>query len=198
MDARDGLVGSALRGTHVLGTILIGLGALATLAPAFAGGSVVVLVGLVLAVAGAVLAVFGWRAWSAGKGWLGMVIGALALACGLALVLNPVSTLGMVSSIVAAYMIIDGGSGLLFAGRLREEEGRTWMWGGALLSIALGVSIWVGWPLSGVRALGVLVGIKLASAGVVLWRVEDRLRRLGTRVAAVRERLRHSDGSRGA
>lgn len=190
MNESPGVFGSVLRGAHVLGSILIGLGVLSAIAPALAGGSVVVLVGLLLAVAGVVRAVFGWRAWSAGKGPLGLVIGGLALACGLALVLNPVSTLGAVSSIVAAYLIVEGGSELLFAGRLREEEGRAWMWGDALLSIALGVSMWVGWPLSGVRALGVLVGVKLASAGAVLWRVERRMERLGAGVAAVRARLR--------
>jgi len=62
------------------------------------------------------------------------------------------------------------------------------MLGDALLSVALGVSMWVGWPLSGLRALGILIGVKLASAGAVLLRVEQAMRRLGTGVAALRSR----------
>jgi len=190
MDEPRGMVAALLKGTHALGVALIGLGILSALAPGLAGGSVVVVVGLLLGLAGLVRGVFGWKAWSAGKGAIGLVIGGLALVCGLALVFNPVSTLGAVSMLVAAYMIVDGGSGLLFAGRLRDEEGRAFVWGDAVLSILLGVSMWVGWPLSGMRALGVLVGMKLASAGAVLLRVERRMDRLGSRVAAVRSHLR--------
>ena len=74
--------------------------------------------------------------------------------------------------------------------RLRDEEGRAWMLGEALFSIALGVSMWVGWPLSGLRALGVLLGAKLVSAGAVLLRVERGMQRLGAGVAALRARVR--------
>jgi len=169
---------------------LIGLGVLSALAPGLTGVPVIIVVGVLVAVAGIVRTVFGWRAWSAGKGPLGFLIGGLAVTCGLALVLNPVSTLGAVSSLVAAYMIVDGGAALLFSSRLRDDEGRAWMWGDALLSIALGVSMWVGWPLSGLRALGVLVGAKLASAGAVLLRVERGMQRLGAGVAALRSRMK--------
>jgi uncharacterized membrane protein HdeD (DUF308 family) len=177
------------RGARLLGIALIAFGAIAALAPALAGAPVVVLVGLVLVLAGAVRAVFGWRAWSAGKGPLGIVVGLLALACGLALVVNPVSTLGTVSSLVAVYLVVDGVVGLFFSGRLEDREGRAWMGGEALLSILLGVSMWVGWPLSGLRALGILVGTKLASAGVVLLRVERGLERASAGLAAIRARL---------
>ncbi len=64
------------------------------------------------------------------------------------------------------------------------------MWGDALLSIALGVSMWVGWPFSGLRALGILIGVKLASAGAVLLRVERGMQHLGSRVAGFRDSLR--------
>jgi uncharacterized membrane protein HdeD (DUF308 family) len=94
-----------------------------------------------------------------------------------------------VSSLVALYMIIDGGSGILFASDLGDDEERTWIRGDAWLSIALGVSMWVGWPLSGLRALGVLVGMKLVSAGAVVLRLERGMQRVGAGVAALRSRL---------
>jgi uncharacterized membrane protein HdeD (DUF308 family) len=179
-------IASITQGTHFLGLSLIGLGILSALAPAIAGAPVIILVGLLVTIAGIVRGVFGWRAWSEGKGPMGLVVGGLAIACGLALALNPVSTLGAVSSLVAVYMVVDGISALLFSLRLDESEGRAWMLGDALLSVGLGVSMWVGWPLSGLRALGILIGVKLASAGAVLLRVEQAMRRLGAGVAALR------------
>jgi len=189
MNEPPGIIAGVARGSRMLGVGLIVLGALSALAPAFTGVPVIVLVGLLVTLAGVARAVFGWRAWSAGKGPLGLWIGALAVACGLTVVLNPVSTLGAVSSLLAAYMIVDGVSALLFSLRLREDEGRSWVWSDALISVALGLSMWVGWPLSGLRALGVIVGVKLASAGAVVLRVERGMRRLGAGIASLRSQM---------
>ena len=86
-------------------------------------------------------------------------------------------------------MIVDGVSALLFSLRLHEEEGRSWVWGDALISVALGLSMWMGWPLSELRALGVLVGVKLASAGAVALRVERGMRRVGAGIASLRSQM---------
>jgi uncharacterized membrane protein HdeD (DUF308 family) len=189
MDEHGSLLASLTRGTHVLGVALIGLGILSALAPGLTAAPVVILIGILVVLAGVARSVFAWRAWSAGKSPLGLLTGGLAVACGLALVFNPVSTVGTVSSLVALYMILDGGSGILFASELGDDEERTWIRGDAWLSIALGVSMWVGWPLSGLRALGVLVGMKLVSAGAVVLRLERGMQRVGAGVAALRSRL---------
>jgi uncharacterized membrane protein HdeD (DUF308 family) len=176
-------------GTRHLGLGLIGLGVLTALAPAVSGGAVVVVVGLLLLAAGLALAAFGWRTWSADKGALGLVVGGLTTACGVALVANPVSSLSLVTTLVAIYFVVGGLSGLIFGRRLTEADGRRWALGDALLSIGLGVAMWVGWPISGVRALGLLVGLKLVSAGAVMVRVERALRSVGDRAANLRARL---------
>jgi uncharacterized membrane protein HdeD (DUF308 family) len=189
MDEHGSFFATLTRGTHVLGVALIGLGILSALAPGFTAAPVVIIIGLLVVLAGIVRSVFAWRAWSAGKSPLGLLTGGLAVACGLALVFNPVSTVGAVSTLVALYMILDGGSAILFASELGDDEERQWIKGDAWLSIALGVSMWAGWPLSGLRALGVLVGMKLASAGAVVLRLEQRMQRAGAGVAAFRARL---------
>jgi uncharacterized membrane protein HdeD (DUF308 family) len=174
------------KGARYLGVALIGLGLLAALLPTVSGALVIVPVGLVLLLAGVVCGAFGWRAWSGGKGPLGLVMGGLASFCGLLLVVNPVSSLETVVLVVAAYFALDGASEVLFGFQVMPEDGWSWMVGNGLLSILLGLSLWYGWPLSGVRALGLLVGLKLASAGAVMLRVERTMTRLGERAAAAR------------
>ena len=176
-------------GTRYLGLGLIGLGVLAVLAPAVIGGAVLVVFGLLLLAAGVVLAVFGWHTWSAGKGVFGFVAGGLTTACGVALVLNPVSSLSLVTTLVAVCFVAGGISQLIFGRRFSVEEGQGWVLGDALLSIGLGVVMWIGWPISGVRALGLLVGIKLVSAGAVVLRVARALQRVGDGVRNLRARL---------
>jgi uncharacterized membrane protein HdeD (DUF308 family) len=176
-------------GVRHLGVALVCLGLVSALLPTASGGFVIVLVGLVLLVGGLVLAAFGWRAWSAGKGPLGLVVGGLASACGLFLVVNPVSSLEAAVVVVAVYLVVDGASELLFALRLMPEDGWPWMVGSGALSILLGLSLWYGWPLGGIRGVGLLVGMKLVSAGGVVLRLERTMSRLGDRAAALRARL---------
>ncbi len=176
-------------GTRYLGLGLIGLGVLTVLAPAVTGGAVVVVIGLLLLAGGVVLAVFGWHTWSAGKGAFGLVVGGLTAACGVALVANPISSLSLVTTLVAVCFVAGGISQLIFGRRFSVEDGEGWVLGDALLSIGLGVAMWLGWPISGVRALGLLVGIKLVSAGAVMVRVARALRRVGDGVGNLRARL---------
>jgi uncharacterized membrane protein HdeD (DUF308 family) len=183
------IVAAVAHGTHALGVVLIGLGLLLALAPALVGAPVVLVIGAVILLAGGVLAVAGWRRWSAGRGPFGLVAGGLAVACGLALVVKPVSSLDALSALVAIYLVVDGALGLLHAARLDDASGRRWLLGDALLSIALGVSMWKGWPLSGLRALGILLAVKLVSAGAVVLRLERGMRRVGAAAAALRARL---------
>ena len=98
---------------------------------------------------------------------------------------------------VAVYFVIDGIAEAVFSGGLQEEDGRAWVWADAALSIALGWSMWVGWPLAGLQALGVLVGIKLVSGGAVLLRVERGLDRVGQRIASVGDRIERGRARRG-
>ena len=189
MAESPGVLNRFAAGTRYLGLGLIGLGVLAVLAPAMSGGAVVVVVGLLLLAAGAVLAVFGWRSWSAGQGAFGFAAGGLTGACGVALIANPVSSLSLVTTLVSVYFVAAGISQLILGRRFAVEDGQGWVLGDALLSIALGVAMWVGWPISGVRALGLLVGIKLVSAGAVTLRVARALRRVGDGVGNLRARL---------
>ena len=188
MTQARGFIAAITQGTHAAGVALIGLGVLAALLPAITGAPVMILIGILLLLAGLVRGWFGWRSWSDGKGPMGVVLGGLAAACGLAVVANPVSTLETVASVVAAYMVLDGLSALALSGRLRDGEERAWVWGDAILSVLLGVSMWIGWPFSGMRALGLLLGAKLASAGAVLLRVGRRLRRVGEAATTFRAR----------
>jgi uncharacterized membrane protein HdeD (DUF308 family) len=183
------LLRALAKGARYLGIAVVALGVLAMLAPVASGGTALVLVGLVVVAAGLVRAAFGWHAWSLDKGPFGVVVGGLTALFGLVLVANPVSSLGLVTTLAAIYLVVDGLAELPGALRLTRDEGLDWMWAEALWSIALGISMWVGWPFSGARALGILVGAKLVSAGAVMIRVERRLRRVGEGVQKVGARL---------
>jgi uncharacterized membrane protein HdeD (DUF308 family) len=183
------LSASIAKGVRFLGLLLAGLGVLVVLAPMVAGAAVVMVVGLVLLLAGVTLGVFGYQAYTLDKGPFGLLAGAFASVCGLLLLLNPVTSLSTVTMIVASYLVVQGIAQVFLGLRLMPEDGWVWLIVDAAASILFGLSIWVGWPLSGIRAVGLVLGIKLVSAGAVLVRIEKTMHRLLDRATALRARL---------
>jgi uncharacterized membrane protein HdeD (DUF308 family) len=159
------------------------------LAPTVAGAAVVVVLGLVLLLAGIALGAFGYQAYSLGKGPFGLVAGGFAVVCGLVLLFNPVSSLSTVTLLIAIYLVVQGIAEVFLGLRLMPEDGWVWLVVDAAASILFGLAIWVGWPLSGIRAVGFVLGLKLVSAGAVLVRIEKTMHRLHDRAAALHARL---------
>ena len=183
------LLGTLGKGVRALGLTLVGLGLLAMLAPTIGGAAGILVVGVVLLLAGVALTVFGYQAHAVGKGRTGLIVGGVASLCGLIMVCNPVSTLSTVTLLVAIYLVAQGIAQVFLGLRLMPEDGWAWVVVDAGVSILFGLSVWVGWPLSGIRAVGLVVGMKLVSAGAVLVRIEKTMGRLSDRATALRARL---------
>ena len=152
----------------VFGVIAIILGMLAMLAPGLTGISVAILVGVIVLVGGIVRIIWAFQAGSLGKGLLMFAIGGLTLLCGIALVANPLFASGVLTIMLAVYFILDGICEIAAGNRLRPAAGWGWMLFGGIVSIVLGIIIWRQFPLSGVWAIGILLGIKLFFVGLIM------------------------------
>ena len=152
----------------IFGVIAIILGMLAMLAPGLTGMSVAILVGVIVLVGGIVRIIWAFQAGSLGKGLLMFAIGGLTLLCGIALVANPLFASGVLTIMLAVYFILDGICEIAAASRLRPAAGWGWMLFGGIVSILLGLMIWSQFPLSGVWAIGILLGIKLFFVGLIM------------------------------
>jgi len=152
----------------IFGVIAIILGIFAMMAPGLTGISVAILVGLIVLVGGIVRIIWAFQAGSLGKGLLMFAIGGLTLLCGIALVANPLFASGVLTIMLAVYFIVDGIAEIAAAMRLRPGAGWGWMLFGGIVSIWLGILIWGQFPLSGVWAIGILLGIKLFFVGLIM------------------------------
>ncbi len=126
------------------------------------------LLGVLVLIGGIVRIVWAFQAGSFGKGLLMFAIGGLTLLCGIALVANPLFASGVLTVILAGYFIFDGISEIVGGIRQRPESGWSWMLFGGIVSIWLGMMIWGQFPLSGVWAIGILLGIKLFFVGLIM------------------------------
>jgi uncharacterized membrane protein HdeD (DUF308 family) len=165
--------------TMLLGFTLILLGVLALFSPLAAGVAVTVFVGSLLLVAGIVRVVFSVRS---GSGLPSLLLGILALVAGLLLATRPLFALASLTLILGWYFLVDGVMEVVTAFRLRPSAGwGMWLMGG-VVSVLLGLIILSEWPVSGGWVIGVLLGIKLLMAGMMLVGIGSAARRIARSV----------------
>jgi len=151
-----------------LGIAMMVLGFLVMLAPILVGFSLLWILGLLVVGAGLVRMFWAFQTGSLGKGVLVFAIGGLTLLCGIALLSNPLLASEVLTIVLAIYFIVDGSAEIGTAFGQPRGSGRGLLLFGGTVSIVLGIMIWRQFPLSGVWAIGVLVGIKLLCGGMIM------------------------------
>ncbi len=148
------------------GVALIFFGALSVASPAIAGTAVVWVIGAILLVAGSTQLIQGFRS----KKWAGkafpLMLGGLTALCGLAVLGHPWLGLSLLTMVIAITFTVEGLWKIYAAFRFRIARGWLGMLISGFLTLILGLLIWRQWPVSGLTAVGVLVGIDLLCTGV--------------------------------
>jgi uncharacterized membrane protein HdeD (DUF308 family) len=150
------------------GVIAIILGMLSMMMPGLTGVSVVFFLGWIVLAAGIVRMIWAFQAGSLGKGLLMFAIGLLTLLAGLSLLANPLFASGLLTIMLAVYFILDGIGEITAGIKVRPADGWGWLLFGGIVSLLLGLMIWRQFPLSGLWAVGILLGIKLFFIGLIM------------------------------
>ena len=149
----------------VVGIIAIVGGVLALLAPLAAGLSVAIAVGVLIVASGVSRLFLAFKMGSFGHGLLVFLIGLLSIVFGGYMLVRPGMALATLTLVLATYFIIDGFFEIIWAFRLRPIKGWGWTLFSGLVALALGIMIWRQFPISGVWAVGTLVGVHLIFGG---------------------------------
>lgn len=151
------------------GVLLIVVGFLAVLLPAAAAFATAVLFAWLLILAGGFEIAYAFQSrHRSGFGWK-LVSGILTLALGIVLLVVPVASVLSLAILVGAFLLASGVARVVLSFKVRPRRGWGWVLADGLVSIALAVLVFVGWPASSVTVIGVLVGFSLISTGV--WRL---------------------------
>jgi uncharacterized membrane protein HdeD (DUF308 family) len=151
-----------------LGVVAIILGILAILMPFLAGASAMLLLGVLVLAAGIVRIIWAFGSDSVGKGLLKFGIGVLTLLAGIVLLAHPLFAMVVLTIVLAIYFVLDGIAEIVAGIKRRPGLGWIWMLVGGVISILLGIFIWRQFPLSGIWAIGILLGIKLFFIGLMM------------------------------
>ncbi|MCX2794628.1 HdeD family acid-resistance protein [Microbulbifer thermotolerans] len=151
-----------------LGILTIVLGVIALMAPVMTGISVAMFVGVLVLVGGIFRLIWAFRADSLGKGILGVLLGVLTIIAAVVLLSHPLLLARTLVILLAIYFIVDGVVELMAGWRASAESGKMWLVLGGIVSILLGVILWMQSPLAGSWVLGILFGIKLIFVGIIM------------------------------
>ena len=167
----DPIAGAAKKGggsMAIFGILMIVLGFLAMASPMMVGFSIAMLIGIIMIAAGIMRIIWAFQADSFGQGVLKFAVGALTVLFGVMLLARPLFAVGTLTVFLAIYFIVDGIFEVIGAFEVKPDSGWGWVLFGGVISLMLGIMIWSEFPLSGVWAVGTLVGIKLLFSGTTL------------------------------
>jgi uncharacterized membrane protein HdeD (DUF308 family) len=175
----------AIRGRWVwlvaLGIAMVVFGTLAITTPLFASLATAFTLGVLLLMGGAaqLVGAFWTRDWSGF--FLVLLMGVLYVVVGLLFLNRPIEALEAMTLLLACGLMIGG----LFRaiGSISYQFPQWgWVFVGGLIELALGVMIWMQWPVASFWVIGLFVGIDMLFSGWTWIMLGLRLKHLGSHV----------------
>lgn len=148
------------------GVLLIILGAAAIASPFLAAIAVNAAVAWLILLAGAVHLVLAFRAHGAGSMIWKLLVGIAYLCVGVYAIAHPVLGVASLTLLLASLFVIEGILDIVLFVKMRPIQGSTWVLLDGIVSLLLGVMIYMQWPSSSAWAIGTLVGVSLIFSGV--------------------------------
>ena len=162
----------------ILGVIAIGSALLMTIASVFLFGWILIIGGVM-----EVVHAFWHKRWAGF--FLDLLTGVLYVVVGWMMVNNPQESALLLTLIIAMFLVFEGVFRIVAAITIRYPH-----WGSVLLngviSLLLGILIWRRWPVSGLWAIGLFVGIEMLLNGWSLVMLSMTGRNLPEEVSAGR------------
>lgn len=161
-----------------LGVLMIVLGFIAVMAPWEAGIAIVLIVGWTVIFSGGAQLLYAFRAHSGGRAILEAILGLIYIGAGIYVLLHPVGGLLAITLLLASFLLVYGVIALVLAFRMRPYRGWGWVLVDGIITILLGILIWIHWPYNTEWVVGTLVGLSIIISGVTRLMVSLSVRKL--------------------
>jgi len=150
----------------IWGVLLIIFGMVAVGAPFLAAVAVNTLIAWLIVLAGVVHLMLGFRAHGAGSMVWKLLVGVAYLLFGAYLMTHPVLGVASLTLVLAVLFLIEGILNIVLFLNLRSLGGSVWLLVDGIITLGLGLMIYLQWPSSSAWALGTLVGVSMIVSGV--------------------------------
>jgi uncharacterized membrane protein HdeD (DUF308 family) len=146
--------------------LLIIFGMLAIGSPFLAAVAVSVVVGWLIILAGAVHVVLAFHAHGAGSLIWKLLVGIAYLLFGAYLLVHPLLGVASLTLVLASLFLIEGILDIVLFFKMRSTQGSTWVLIDGIITLLLGLLIYLQWPSSSIWAVGTLVGVSMIISGI--------------------------------
>jgi uncharacterized membrane protein HdeD (DUF308 family) len=167
----------------VWGVLLIIFGMVAIGWPFLAAVAVNVAIAWLIVLAGVVHLMLGVRAHGAGSMIWKVLVGLAYLFFGVYLIIHPVLGVASLTLVLALLFLIEGTLDIILFFRMRPLGGSSWVLVDGIITLLLGLMIYLQWPSSSAWAIGILVGASMIISGVTRVLLSLAMRKVTTAVA---------------
>ena len=172
------------RSVTIWAVLMILLGVLAIALPFGAGLGITIFLGWIIVFTGCAHIASAFQIKGAGAKALRALLGAIYIAGGLLIAFQPALGLLSLTLVVASLLLAEGILLIISFFKLRALPGAGWIMADGIVTLILGLLIWLRWPASSVWAIGTLFGINLIMSGFALLMFSAAVRRLVSAVTA--------------
>jgi uncharacterized membrane protein HdeD (DUF308 family) len=165
------------------GVLLIVFGMVAVSSPFLAAVAVSVVVAWLIVLAGVVHLMLGFRAHGAGSMIWKVLVGLAYLLFGAYLIMHPVLGVASLTLVLASLFLIEGILDIVLFFKMRPVGGSNWVLIDGIVTLLLGLMIYMQWPSSSAWAIGILVGVSMIISGVTRVMMSLAVRRVKTAMA---------------
>ncbi|MFK7778391.1 MAG: DUF308 domain-containing protein [Gimesia sp.] len=153
------------------GIILCVIGVICLITPFVAGTAVVLVLGCLLLFGGIMYAVQGARVNDVPGKTQHLLLGILMILGGFGIISHPLFGLSFLTMLMAMFFIFEGVWKIVMALSAAPASGRNSILFSGVISLLLGGLIWSQWPLSGLWAVGTLMGVDFLMTGFFLMNI---------------------------
>jgi uncharacterized membrane protein HdeD (DUF308 family) len=148
------------------GVLLVILGMLAISSPFLAALAVNALIAWLIVLAGVVHLVLAFHTHSAGSVVWKVLVGVAYLVFGIYLITHPVLGVASLTLVLASLFLVEGILDVVLFFKMRHLRGAGWVIFDGIVTLLLGLMIYIGWPSSSGWAIGTLVGVSMIISGI--------------------------------
>jgi len=148
------------------GVSLIILGMLAVGSPFVAAVAVNVVIAWLIVFAGVIHVIIAFHSHRAQSLIWRLLVGLAYICFGVYLIARPALGVAPLTLVLASLFLVEGVFDVALFFRLRSMQGSSWMLIDGLVTLALGLMIYLQWPSSSAWAIGTLVGVSMIMSGI--------------------------------
>ncbi len=148
------------------GVLLIVFGMVAVGLPLYAAVAVNALVAWLIVLAGVVHLMLAFRAHGAGSKVWKLLVGVAYVCFGVYLIARPLLGVATLTLLLASLFLIEGILDIVLYVKMRPIRGSIWVLIDGIVTLLLGLMIYMQWPSSSAWAIGTLVGVSMIISGV--------------------------------